>query len=312
MNLEVLSVRDSGICQICGTGSLRSREGRNVTIHRCGRCGTSRIDHRPESKSSDDGGDYWKSNGNPEFNKVLYTRRALQGRLFLKRFAVALDLRSMPDSSVVDYGCGMGAFVSEAEQYSLAVAGCDLSLPDQTILSRQPWRSLRFTTLATPWEIDRTTELARVVLLLDVLEHHANPKSFVEKLANSEIVVIKVPNSWGPLGLLSRVCFPLSEGLYDRLALVGDVAPHLWSFTDRGLSDMMLRTGFRSVGRMRIAEVGVEASSRSRSGAKGRLGGWALGFAGGVLALISPLWSESIFRVYRRTIGTEQEASPIR
>lgn len=305
MSSANLSGGDILACEICGKGPIDRRVGRNVTIVRCRGCGTCRVDHQLECLSCADGGEYWEKNGSPDFNRVLYVRRLRQARQFLNRFADQLNLRAMPASSIVDYGCGIGAFISEADAQGLIVAGCDLSLPDEAIVARQPWRTSRFTALQVPWEIDLTTAQARVVLLLDVLEHHPHPASLIAQFTSAEFLVVKVPNGRGPLGMLSSLVFPVHQGLYDRLALVGDIAPHLWAFTDHGLSAAMKGSGFSSIGRLRIAEVGMDASKRSRSVRRGPMS-FLLGLSGVILSALSPFWSESIFRVYKRSSNTPE------
>lgn len=278
---------------------------------KCKACGSSKITHLAGPIADDNLESYWEQNADDDFTVALFARRSKQARSFLNRYLNVLGLRKLPSSAVFDYGCGLGAMVTVGEELNFKISGSDLSVPRQSWIASQSWRAERFVQLDEPWQVPRmTVGKARCIFLLDVLEHNDRPLEFLETFNDAECFIIKVPNVRGPLGLVASASFRVNGWLFNRLALVGDIAPHVWFFTRKGLDTLMSRRGFSPVGSLNTAEVGVEAGARARNETKRNLTAVPLGAIGAVLGLISPLWSESVFRVYWRVGGTPGQWTP--
>ena len=291
------------ICSICNGSERRFKAGRRVDRATCSKCRTTEIFHNEsQSDAAADSSQYWEKNGTDAFNTALFARRVTQANQFLDKFKDQLDLGSLDAKYMVDYGCGLGAMVAAAQQTGLLIFGSDVSLPVEETAESQSWRNGRFIQLDHPWQqTDDRIQNAKCVFLLDVLEHHRTPSELIDGFKGADCFVIKVPNARGPLSVLASRMFNLSESLYGRLALVGDVAPHLWFFTSNGLDQLMARSGFSPVGGLKLVEVGAEAGARARSSVLGGLAFKTLSVPGATLALLALIWSDAVFRVYWRS-----------
>jgi hypothetical protein len=230
----------------------------------------------------------------PVFMGALRSRRDKQAKQIISSFRGLFER-----GTVLDYGCGQGAFVQELTAAGLKAIGADLSLEGCDGNIPQD----RFIPLPGEWSIPQTD--AKTVCLLDVLEHSQNPLAFLEALqARFQYIVIKVPMLRGPIGLGSQTLTALGNtSLMQRLLLTEDISPHCSFFTRRGLIALAARSGLLLEQSIRIPDVGPELPNRLRSSAGDVEAGFVrsvLVIVGGVLQLIAPLWSDTEVFIFRR------------
>lgn len=271
-------------CCVAPSRELVRTERMDVSI--CEQCGSLWADH-----SSRRDGTPWKDLEVPEeFVGALRQRRLRQATEILERFP---ELRT---GSVLDYGCGQGAFVSTAAQAGVDIVGCDLDVHAPGRLVEDD----RLIELPAPWAIPDGTW--RTVTLLDVLEHHPDPASFLDALPGEQLLV-KVPLATGPLAKAARVTARAgSPALLDALFLVDDVSPHEVLFSSRGLVAVAERAGWQLVRTHRLADVGTELPDRLRMS-----GPWRspllrplVAGAGGATALLAKAWSDTEVSLFQR------------
>ena len=99
----------------------------------------------------------------------------------------------------------------------------------------------------------------------------------------------------GPIGTISRwLSYFGLYGLLNSLLLVGDVSPHLYFFTEKGLTSILERHGFHKISKLKLEEVGAELPQRIRAGEP--ISGWKkylLILAGKGFELLSPFWPDT-------------------
>jgi SAM-dependent methyltransferase len=113
--------------------------------------------------------------------------------------ALALNvIRAARPRTVLDIGCGPGHVAGKCREQGISVTGVDLHQPAQSVLSEFHAVDLEHDSLpADVWDFD-------VVLLLDVIEHLADPEKFLlaqrhgqrqrPSVGNSPLFVISTPN----------------------------------------------------------------------------------------------------------------------
>jgi len=207
---------------------------------------------------------------------------------------------------VLDYGCGQQAFLSQLLNAGYDATGCDVSVPAAGLSEDVPHD--RFIQLDEPWAVPCIGSWTTVVLL-DVLEHHAEPDRFLRALGSPKFLLVKVPLVTGPVGRLARAGVRLSRpALMETLLLVGDISPHLRFFTVEGVDQVTRAAGYRRIRRLNLADVGSEMPDRIRGGLGPRSKPARLAAAGvgAGLAAMSPLWSDTAALLYERGPGAER------
>lgn len=221
----------------------------------------------------------------PDFAEALIKRRRIQGRQIIRRYGAVLRT-----GTVLDYGCGHGAFLAQLLAAGVDAAGCDIGVP----LDLHATRRERFHLLDEPWAIPQGGPWTTVVLL-DVLEHHSQPVEFVRALGAPNLL-IKVPLKTGPIGLVARLALRSNRtALMETLLLVGDVSPHLIFFTAKGLDTVLTQAGYVRKSMLRQADVGLELPKRIRGGLapSNRLLSLGLSAGGSALAAVATIWSDT-------------------
>jgi hypothetical protein len=250
-----------------------------MVVTRCPDCGTLWADHTgPRAAETT----WQEPNLTPVFLEALGARRETQADKLLRW------LPRLPEP-ILDYGCGQAIFFDHARRAGLDVWATDLSLPADSRASG----SDRFVPIDEPWTVPPGNW--GTVVLLDVLEHHPDPRAFLASLP-AEHVVAKVPLLGGPAGraalALARVGRP--EQL-ESLLLVGEANPHRAFFTPRGLARVAAPR--RLVWHRRLADVGSELPERMTGRDLG-MRAVPVRAVGGGLAAVSRVWSDTAVFVF--------------
>jgi len=271
----------------CGVSARQVLETARITVTRCPGCGTLWIDHTGPKVAE---ATWDEPNLTPVFLEALGRRRETQADELLRR------LPKLPEP-ILDYGCGQAIFFDHARRAGLDVWATDLSLPADSRAAG----SDQFVPIDEPWTVppgDWGT-----VVLLDVLEHHADPAAFLASLPAKKLVV-KVPLLGGPAGrvalALARVGRP--ERL-EALLLVGEANPHRAFFTAKGLERVAAPR--RLVWHRRLADVGTELPERMTGRDLG-IKAVPIRAVGGGLAAASLVWSDTAVFVFDAAPGFEK------
>jgi SAM-dependent methyltransferase len=264
----------------------------SVRCWSCTGCGTLVIRHQPLNAEYKP----WNMTSlTPVFLKALRLRREKQATQIAGSFQDILQL-----GTVLDYGCGQGAFVQallsagfDAVGADISLEGCDNELPDG-----------RFKPLAGEWALPQSA--ASTFCMLDVLEHCQNPLAFLKEILarGYPYLLVKVPMLNGPIGTGAQLLTAIGKtSLLRRLLLAEDVSPHCSFFTRHGLINTAAAAGFSLERAVRIADVGPEFPGRLRN----KDGDVRLGIrrpilvvAGFLLETIAPLWSDTEVFLFRR------------
>ena len=255
----------------------------------CPKCGILWGNHtrRPDGRA-------WDESYVPDhFAQALRMRRELQAATITDLLAATILAGTNGKGKVLDYGFGQGVFLAHAVARGIDAYGCDLDVnaplnvapKDRRIQLSEPWGFP-----AGEWQ---------TVVMLDVIEHHDDPVSFLSKL-KCEYVLLKVPNATGPAARAAMLGASTGRvGLLEQLFLVGENFPHRWLATKRGLRAIAERSGFDVVVEKTITEVGAELPNRMREKA-GFVKSAVLKAAGIALGAIGSLWSDASIVVLQR------------
>lgn len=250
-----------------------------IDVTRCPACGSLWINHSgPRLADST----WQEPDITPAFLRALAKRRERQATTILR------VVRALP-APLLDYGCGQAVLFDRARAAGLDVWASDLALPAGSLADGAP----RFVPIERPWEVpDPPAPHDRwgTVVMLDVLEHHPDPASFLAALPASTVVV-KVPLLSGPVGLTARTLARVGRGArFEALALTGEANPHRVFLTAKGLRRLFAPR--QLVRRVSLADVGTELPERM-TGTDHGIAAVPLRLAGAALAAISPVWSDT-------------------
>lgn len=269
----------------CGAERLATFTTSQVSITRCAACSTLWVDHTGPKVADTT---WQEPNLTPVFLKALGERRTKQAQQLLNW------LPDLP-TPILDYGCGQAIFFDQAQKAGLNTWATDLALPTDS----RAYGTDRFIPISEPWTLPEGDW--GTIVLLDVLEHHADPREFLASLS-AQRLVIKIPLLRGPAGTAARLLARLGRPKQlENLLLVGEANPHRAFFTSRGLIN--IAAPFRLVSHRKIADVGAELPERM-SGRELGLKGLPLSLAGGGLAVISRIWSDTGVFVFERDSTT--------
>jgi len=207
---------------------------------------------------------------------------------------VKLIRRFEATEPLLDYGAGQGVFLSAALAAGIDAFGCDLDV--DAPLGTAP--KDRFIQLDAPWQVPEGSW--RTIVMLDVLEHHPDPVSFMSQL-KTDLLVLKLPTATGPSARIARLAARAGRaGLLEQLFQVGDPSPHQWLPTRRGTVRLAELGGWRRIHRVSLVEVGRELPNRMRAAPRQRAARVVLTIAGTILGAIGPLWSDAELAFFRR------------
>lgn len=161
--------------------------------------------------------------------------------------------------SLLDVGCGDGAFLARAA--SLGFVGQGIDLDEHSVQVAQEVRGLHATTATLATFVQSALEDGvrfNVVCIFEVLEHQADPGAFLEMInavvAPGGYLAGSVPNRDR---FLARI---------DRQIGTGDLPPHhfLW-FSARALTQILERHGFLDIQVLPSGNVSLDALLRKVS-----------------------------------------------
>jgi Methyltransferase domain len=274
------------LSRCCAAATTRSSVGQSLAVLRCRRCGTVWGEH-----SLDREGRPWDESYVPgPFAEALRRRREQQANQLLR---VIKDAGCQ--EPILDYGIGQGVFLRELVTNGLDAWGCDIDAevpfsvapPDRTIHLDKPW-----SIPCGGW---------RTIVMLDVLEHHPDPGSFLRSLPSQD-VLLKVPTATGPFAsaarLLARAGKPAALA---QLFLDGENFPHQWLCTRGGLRSIANAAGWDVVMVRPMVEVGRELAVRSRLSTPAWLRP-ALTLSGVAVGALGRWWSDAAVVHLRRPI----------
>jgi hypothetical protein len=155
--------------------------------------------------------------------------------------------------------------------------------------------------LTREWEIPEGEWPA--VLLLDVLEHHPSPRSFIGELS-PDLLVLKVPMASGPLGILGKGLARIGvHSLLEALFVADDVSPHFWLPSRRGLGGLAHSLGYDVVSRIVLPEVATELPERIRFAELRQWQKLPLRILGLILGGLGHFWSDTEVWLLRRSVS---------
>lgn len=231
-------------CPLCGARAAHEMNGASMatgipTPHpvRCGSCGLVFVDPLPGAALSPAsyGADYYQ----PWQGREERPRRALW-----KRRLRQLETRS-PRGTLLDVGCGDGAFLKVARDAGWSVEGIEFS-PEGA--RRAALRLGRPVALGDLWRERGLRGPFDVITLWHVLEHLADPSAMLravrERLRSGGLVVVAVPNLDNvPMQWAYRLARFRKLPLYE----VSMREPHLSHFSARTLGLALTRQGFGDI-----------------------------------------------------------------
>jgi hypothetical protein len=235
-------------------------------------------------------GSYWSDNFLPNSYLEALSRRRKQQASKIREI---LEENSAAEP-ILDYGAGAGYAFRELNSVGIDVSACDI---DTSLLQSESLQG-KIIELQTPWSVPEGDW--PTVLLLDVLEHHFDPVTFLNQL-HSDMLVLKLPMASGPLSQVARLLARVgASGPLEGLFLAGDVMPHLWLPSRIGIARMAKLSGFELVNRRSIVEVGRELPQRLRALEMKRIFKASMTSIGLLLSVMGRFWSDSEIWVLRR------------
>lgn len=163
------------------------------------------------------------------------------------------DMVPIQSGSLLDVGCGDGAFLARAAAFGFDVRGIDLDEHSVRVAREKHGLHTTTATLADFLQSDGPDRLRfDVICFFEVLEHQADPGAFLEMVGSAIVpggyLAGSVPNRQRFLARL------------DRRAGMGDLPPHhfLW-FSMRALARILERHGFRDIQVMPSGNIGIGA-----------------------------------------------------
>jgi hypothetical protein len=241
-------------CFCCGENRVRKRiyNDSHVNMFQCFACGVFTNYFRPKPSLNSINRDDWSDSfykDEKRISSLLKTRRR-QGKKILRH----LLTRTSKQDLLLDYGCGLGIFLEEAEKLGMNNL---LGVEQSSIARNSAKERLKNADISASLESARELVTSRrhidrffTVTMLDVLEHlsYADlqyfPKPFEIPLL-PDILVIKVPDKDGILFRLSLVLARCGvKSPLHQMLQIGDSSPHTVYFSKKGLTALMKRAGY--------------------------------------------------------------------
>lgn len=208
------------------TGAV-CRDAENLRVGRCTQCGLVQLEdfgHVTVQRYA--AHDYWHDDEAARRRERTWNAKRLR---LLRRYVPGIE-----EARVLDYGCGHGGFLEEADGVLRHLTGFDLSRMACEAHRAAGWRAVH--------DLKEALDDVEVILLFHVLEHLPAPWSHLSDLRRrfpeARTFVIEVPNLHEALHGLFR-----SEA-YQRNQFG---AEHLYYFTSQTLSMVAATAGLRVV-----------------------------------------------------------------
>jgi|GEM_PF-2061137 len=239
-------------CALCGNVNLRiAVRNRHFTIGHCVRCGSGMVVELSDAEVPLDGMD-------PAHHHESYSQRYEDERLRDKA-AVCWDLlvnktnRLANVQSILDIGCGKGAFLNIARRAGLRTAGVEVSLDAAAEAAAAGHEILHGSIMNSRFPPDTRFD---VVAMWDVLEHLERPidalKNAVAMLAPRGRLFIVSPAMGSVFDRLGILVHRLSGGCLNQLVRMCWSQDHLYRFHPIGLSHVLMSLGCQNVRSSRV------------------------------------------------------------
>ena len=233
-------------CNLCGSAENHTLEAASdgVKTLRCAQCGLIRLSPFPALPSE-------SAHYNEEYYKPWQKEEAQRAALWRRRLKL-LEQHKKP-GTLLDVGCGDGAFLKTAKNSGWTVTGTEVS----------DWAA---TKLQTGLDIDvKIGDLPLAdwpeksfdaITMWHVLEHTRDPLANLQKiltlLKDDGVFIMAVPNAHNHI---FRMFYPLARGKFLSYYTPGARELHLHHFTEETLRLALEKAGFR------VLRIGIDRSA---------------------------------------------------
>mgnify|MGYP001190355659 CR=1 FL=1 len=222
-------------CPICGGTAFKtyittkdySVSNETFTLQECITCGFVFTNPRPSETDLDR---YYQSDNyisHSDKPRTFFDRIYWLAREYALRNKFELVNSYLP-KTILDYGCGTGAFLEYCKRQGLAVTGMEPSPTARTIAAR------KIKPAAVHKSIDDLIDTYDVITLWHVLEHIPDLQDTIIKLSKAlsenGTLIVAVPNitSW-------------ESTQYNEYWAAYDVPRHLWHFSPRTITRLLAK-----------------------------------------------------------------------
>ena len=257
------------VCRCCMHPIKKIFRDDFALVYECINCKTLAIEHLYIDKKETIK-DYYS---NDYYNQILLENSLLSTR---KRQALRIldfiSKISKKNLELIDYGCGKGVFLKEANKLGYKkLIGVESSIKSIDTLKKE-FRMIRvkfqnnkieFKTI----EKDLNKSNTRVFIALDVIEHFSKSnlinwlESILEEFSFPRYLVIKVPSRKGFLFKIAYFLakYKIAKKPLHQLLQIGTYPPHFLYFSKMGLINLFSRLNYRAV--YEINDLDYEISS---------------------------------------------------
>lgn len=229
----------SAICEVCGSALVSNyRQVREFSLFRCDKCGLVFVHPQPSDSQLTSYYDEQYYNRPPRLGWLsawLHQRTHISRA---KRIATAL-----PAGRILDVGCGPGHMLAALQDLGWEVEGLEVSEQAASVARERYGLPMHVGSMA---DLVGTSYGFDVITMWDVLEHVRDPNRVVEGvyslLNGNGMLIIRVPNIGS-----------LEARLFNKHWTGLDVPRHLYHFSERSLSQLLSRRGFRIAHKRRLA-----------------------------------------------------------
>ena len=238
------------VCPLCGCGDLRTAyRFQAFAVLKCRKCDGS---WRSNMYSTSDitamyTGDEYSQNPYFSYN-VEEFKEAAQGRYANYLGALSAIASRVEIGTLLDVGCGSGAFLNVAQQRGWDVSGIELS-PELSQVSRRAVKGQvingAFESVALP------EESYDVVTMWDIIEHVLDPVFCLKKverlLKPGGMALFCTPDEDSLLARAGLALYRLSGGAVSYPAMALHPTYHKYFFTRRGFKGLVEKSGMEVV-----------------------------------------------------------------
>jgi 2-polyprenyl-3-methyl-5-hydroxy-6-metoxy-1,4-benzoquinol methylase len=232
INLTQCALCESSNIHIHLTTKDHSTTGEQFAVQRCSDCGFLQTNPQPDEEEI---GKYYQS---PDYISHTSKANSLVDRIYLlaRTFTLSQKIKLLRKYStgktLLDYGCGTGAFLAHAKKAQYAVHGIEPSesprilannLVGGTVVSSLPQLKDQKFDIITLWHV-----LEHIHDFKDILLH------LKDKTNDLVIVAVPNPNSW-------------DSKHYKSIWAAWDTPRHLWHFTPTTAQKLFHETGLKQI-----------------------------------------------------------------
>lgn len=234
------------VCPFCNAGNIQKKlsvkdftvSGEQFDVYECKACTGAFTQDIPEQAAI---GKYYAaasyiSHSETKDGLVNKLYHAVRSRTLLKKRKMIQQLTGMDKGSLLDVGCGTGAFVATMLQAGWDVTGLE---PDETARTNA-FNLYNVQPLPSPEIFNLTSQKYDAITMWHVLEHVHQLHEYVDQLKRllkpSGKIVIAVPN------------YTSDDAIhYNEHWAAYDVPRHLYHFSPASMKTLMVKHGMRVV-----------------------------------------------------------------